>query len=467
MAGPVSSSVFVGREQELAALEAALARADAGEGSVVLLAGESGIGKSRLIGELTERARASGATVLTGECLELAEGELPFAPIVGALRSLGRDQVEELIGPAHDELARLLPELATGAPQGAGADGAFGSQSRLFEQLLGVLSALGREAPVLLVVEDLHWADRSTRDFISFLVRNARRERLALVASYRSDELHRRHPLRPFVLELERSGQAVRVELRPFGREELSQQVAAIRGATADPLLVEELLNRSEGNPFFTEELLAAATSTAGSTLPQSLRDALLLRVEGLSEAAQSLLRIAAVAGRTIDHLLLEAVAELPDAELHDALREAVAAYVLVNDPASTGYSFRHALLREAVYEDLLPGERRTLHISLANALEKQPELAGSRAGSAAELAHALPASIRVGMEAESVRALAEAALQYERALEIWDVAADAAGELPLDRFAVTRRAAEAQSLGGDRDRAIALARSLIDLIDA
>ena len=476
MAGPVSSSVFVGREQELAALEAAVARAGSGEGTVVLLAGESGIGKSRLIGELSERARAGGATVLTGECLELAEGELPYAPIVGALRSLGRDEVEELIGPAHDELARLLPELAGGTSQDGRADGAFGSQARLFEQLLGILAALGRDAPVLLVVEDLHWADRSTRDFISFLVRNARREHLALVASYRSDELHRRHPLRPFVLELERSGQAVRLELQPFGREELSQQVTAIRGATADPLLVEQLLNRSEGNPFFTEELLAAASSREGSALPQSLRDALLLRVEGLSEAAQSLLRIAAVAGRTIDHQLLEVVAKLPDAELHEGLREAVAVYVLVHDSESTGYSFRHALLREAVYEDLLPGERRALHISLATALSERPELAGSRAGAASELAHhwhgahelarALPASIRAGMEAESVRALAEAALHYERALEIWDVAAAAAGELPLDRLEVTRRAAEAQSLGGDRDRAIALARSLLDLID-
>src|ERR1044071_1342267 len=122
MAGPVSSSVFVGREQELAALEAAVARADSGEGAVVLLAGESGIGKSRLIGELSERARAGGATVLTGECLELAEGELPYAPIVGALRSRGRDEVEELIGPAHDELARLLPELAAGTSEDGQAD---------------------------------------------------------------------------------------------------------------------------------------------------------------------------------------------------------------------------------------------------------------------------------------------------------------------------------------------------------
>jgi|tagenome__1003787_1003787.scaffolds.fasta_scaffold20989901_11 DNA-binding CsgD family transcriptional regulator len=472
MAGPVSSSVFVGREQELSVLEAALARAESREGTVVLLAGESGMGKSRLIGELSDRARRRGATVLTGECLELAEGELPYAPIVGALRSLVRERGPEVFGAAHSELSRLMPELA---PADAEASSEAGSQARLFEQLLGVLSALGQDGPVLLVVEDLHWADRSTRDFISFLVRNARRERIALVASYRSDELHRRHPLRPFVLELERSGQALRIELRPFTRAELSQQVAAIRGAAADPTLVEDLLERSDGNPFFTEELLAASSSS-GAGLPQSLRDALLLRVEGLSDAAQSLLRVAAVAGRTIDHSLLAVAADLPDHELNDGLRQAVAGYVLVHDSESTGYSFRHALLREAVYEDLLPGERRMLHISLAKALEERPELAGSRAAAAAELAHhwrgahelprALPASIRAGMEAEAVRALAEASLHYQRALEIWDVAADAAGELPLDRIEVTRRAAEAESLAGDRDRSIALARSVLEQID-
>ena len=168
--------------------------------------------------------------------------------------------------------------------------------------------------------------------------------------------------------------------------------------------------------------------------------------------------------------------ADLPDHELNDGLRQAVAGYVLVHDSESTGYSFRHALLREAVYEDLLPGERRMLHISLAKALEERPELAGSRAAAAAELAHhwrgahelarALPASIRAGMEAEAVRALAEASLHYQRALEIWDVAADAAGELPLDRIEVTRRAAEAESLAGDRDRSIALARSVLEQID-
>src|SRR4051794_23372028 len=161
MAGPVSSSVFVGRSSELAVLEGAVARANSGEGSVVLLAGESGIGKSRLIGELSQRARAGGATVLTGECLELAEGELPYAPIVGALGSLARERGTEVFGDAAAELTRLLPELS---PADSG-NGEMGSQARLFEQLLGVLSALGQDAPVLLVVEDLHWADRSTRDF--------------------------------------------------------------------------------------------------------------------------------------------------------------------------------------------------------------------------------------------------------------------------------------------------------------
>jgi DNA-binding CsgD family transcriptional regulator len=477
MPGPVSSPRFVGRGAELAALESALARAESGQGATVLVAGESGIGKSRLIAELAARARGAGATVLLGECLELAEGELPYAPIVGALRSLVRErgsgELGALLGPGREELALLMPELAAGAPPNGDGARSSAAQARLFEQLLATLSDLGREAPALLVVEDLHWADRSTRDFISFLVRNSRRERLALVASYRSDELHRRHPLRPFVLELERSGQATRVELRPFTRKELAEQLAGILGGAPEPALVERLLERSDGNPFFAEELLAASTSP-GAALPASLRDALLLRVEGLSPPAQSVLRIAAAAGRTVEHALLAAVAELPDAVLTEALREAIGRYVLVNDPTSTGYSFRHALLREAVYADLLPGERSALHITLAKALSGSPDLTGTRAA-AAELAHhwyaahelgeALPASIAAGMESEAVHAFAEALLHYERALEIWDSAAGAAGPLPLDRVEATRRAAEAANHTGDSERAIALARSALELL--
>jgi DNA-binding CsgD family transcriptional regulator len=412
--------------------------------------------------------------VLWGECLELAEGELPYAPIVGALRSLRRERGGEALAPsAQDELTPLLSELAEGSRPAAGAAPLPGAQARLFEQLLAALSALGREAPAVLVVEDLQWADRSTRDFISFLVRNARRERLALVATYRTDELDRRHPLRPFVLELERSGRATRLSIGPFSREELVEQVSSILDARPEPGLVERLAERSDGNPFFAEELLVACDFPE-EPLPESLRDTLLLRVERLSAGAQSVLQIAAVAGRRVEHALVAAVSELAEGELIGALREAVSRHVLVHDQSSASYSFRHALLREAVYADLLPGQRRSLHVKLAEALSAHPELTEATAGAAAEVAYhwhsagelgrALPASVRAGMEAEAVHALSEALLHYERALAIWDRSPSA--EPPLGRLEVTRRAADAANLSGDPERAVALASRALELID-
>ncbi len=477
MAGPVSSPEFIGREQELATLEAVLSSAESGEGAFALIAGESGVGKSRLTNELSGRARARGMSVLVGECLELAEGELPYAPLVGALRSLLRESGEEgmqrLVSSAHSELERLLPELATEGPKREQQDNA-GAQARLFEQLLTAIANVARQCPLLLVIEDLHWADRSTRDFIAFLVRNARREPIALLLTYRSDELHRRHPAKRFVADLERIGGALRIHLRPFSREELTQQVTAIVGGLPAPELVGGLLERSDGNPFFVEELLAV--SGGGAALPASLRDALLLRMEVLPPVSRSLLQVAAVAGRTVDHELLGAVTALTEEELNDGLRTAVEHHLLAHDSASMGYSFRHALLREAVYDDLLPGERRALHISVARALTGNPELNGGGAA-AAELAHhwfaahelqeALPCSISAGVAAEATRAMAEAIVHYGRALEIWDaVAPEDESELPLSRREVLHRAAEAEHLAGEPDRAIGLARLALGLID-
>jgi DNA-binding CsgD family transcriptional regulator/tetratricopeptide (TPR) repeat protein len=476
--GPVSSPIFIGRGQELAVLEAAVGRASTGEGSAVLVAGESGIGKSRLIAELRVRAEEAGATVLIGECLELAEGELPYAALVGALRTALRgcdpEEVAAILGPGLSQLAPLLPELAAISGEVEDAPGE-GDQGRIFEALLGALATLGQAAPVVLVIEDLHWADRSTRDFLSFLVRNAREKRLVLIATYRSDELHRRHPVRPFVLELERSGQAERIDLRPFDRRELGLQLEAIGGNMPETTTLERLLERSDGNPFFAEELLAAAGT--GAALPASLRDGLLLRVEALSDGTRSVLRIAAVAGRRIDHALLETVSGLPAEDLNEHLREAIAGYVLVADREDLGYSFRHALLREAVYEDLLPGERRDLHVAVARSLAGSPDLAGSPPAVAAELAFhwyaahelgpALTASIRAGQEAERVRALGEAGTHFRRALEIWDAGVDAGAEPALERIEVTRRAAETEIFAGDTGQAARLARQVIAMLDA
>lgn len=468
----VSSPRFVGRREELGVLEDALARAEHGEGSVVLVSGESGMGKSRLIGGLVATAHDRGEIVMVGECVEFAEGELPYAPIGGALRSFLHERATIVEG---DEVGveRLLAELTPGSSsRGAEAPSAV-AQARLFDRLVAMLFDLCRRAPALvLVIEDLHWADRSTGDFISFLVRNARRQRLLLIISYRSDELDRRHPLRPLVLELERSGRASRIGLRPFSRQELTEQVTAIIDGAPESSLIDRLAERAEGNPFFAEELLAASFSP-GAALPESVRDALMLRVEASSEKTQVVLQVAAAAGRTVDHALLAAVADLPDDELTMALDEAVSRHMLVQDPSSSSFSFRHALLREAVYAELLPGRRRSLHVSLAQALTEEPGLSGPQGGPTAEVAHhwyaarelgeALTASIRAGEDADAVHAHAEASLHYSRALEIWNDTTST--QASTDRLALTRRAAAAANLSGNHERAIALGREALDMV--
>jgi DNA-binding CsgD family transcriptional regulator len=437
------------------------------------------MGKSRLISELASRAKRNGVMVAVGECVPLAEGELPYAPIVVALRSLVRQlnaiELEALPGPARRELAALMPELSlVGEPAFSQLAGE-GTQGRLFEHVMGVLASAARAQPLLLVVEDLQWADRSTRDFLAFLVRAARSEPIVLVVSYRSDEVKHRHPLRPFVLELERSGRAIRLELRPFTREELREQITAILGRPPASPLVDRLLERSEGNPFFAEELLASSRESA-EPLPESIRDIVRARVDGQSSHVGDALQIAAVAGRTIDHALLAVVSDLSQDDLNSALRDAVESYLLTHDSSTGRYSFRHALVREAIYADLLPGELRSLHLRLAQALSEHPGLAAEQASGAAELAHhwyaagqlpeALAASISAGVAAENLRALGEAWLHYERALDIWDLAAPPADELPLDRLEVLRRAADAALLTGEEARAVTLARELLARIN-
>ncbi|HEX3832106.1 MAG TPA: AAA family ATPase [Solirubrobacteraceae bacterium] len=478
MVGRVSSSRFVGRREELAALEAAAEQAHGGIGSVVLVGGEAGMGKSRLIGELGARAVSRGMTVLVGECLALGEGELPYAPVVGALRSLvdqrGAPEIEALF-PSGNELAALMPELAGG--QAEPAPEPAGSQARLFEQLAALLASAARAAPLVVVVEDFQWADRSTGDFLAFLVRATRREPVALVVSYRSDELDRRHPLRPVVTELERTGRAVRVELRPFTRRELGEQITAILERAPPSALVGELLARSDGNPFFTEELLASAGS-AGAPLPASLRDTLLARVDAHSPDVRTLLRVAAAAGRTVGHELLAEVSDMSEDALGDALRDAVDGHLLVHGAPTADYAFRHALMRESVYGDLLPDERRRLHRRLAQAAEAASPPSGLRWMAAAELAHhwyaagrleaALPAALAAAAAAEEIYALDEARLHYERALEIWDQVDFRPGEggPALSRLQVIRKAAEAANGTGQSERAIALARDAVAAID-
>jgi DNA-binding CsgD family transcriptional regulator/tetratricopeptide (TPR) repeat protein len=473
MGGHMASPTFVGRIKELQTLEAARDRSASGEPAVVLLRGEAGVGKTRLIAELTTRGIANGVRLLQGGCVPVGNGGLAYAPIVQALRTLtpefGVSTVRELIGPNWPELTPLLPalgRLASGPPGQA-------AQVRLFELLLGLLGRLSVETPMVLVVEDLHWADQSTRDLLAFLVRNLRRERMLLVASYRSDQAGRAW-LGPYLAELDRGGPVQRLELPRLDRAQTTAQLTGILGAAPAADLVDDVFARSEGNPFFTEELLAALR--AGSReLPSTVRDLLRGRVEALSERSRQVLGAIAVAGRQVPHRLLAAITGLDDQRLIQALREAVDHQLLL--PGEDGYDFRHALLREVINADLLPGERTRLHAACAQALASWHERGkAASAGAAAELAihwdaagepgRALPARVEAGLAAERARAFPEAARHYQRAVELWTLVPEPGRPAGLDQVTLLTRAAEAVSLAGTTKPAIELLEQALGLVD-
>jgi predicted ATPase len=229
-----------------------------------------------------------------------------------------------------------------------------------------VVERLAARGPLLWVMEDLHWADRSTRDLVAYLATYLRNGPVLVVLTFRSDELHRLHPLRGLLGELARNRRVRRLELPRFSRDELAEQLAGLLGADPAAELVTEIYARSEGNPFFTEELVLAGDSAGPAALPPSLQEVLLTRVVRLGDRTQQLLRVAAAAGPSIDHPLLATVASMDEAELLDGLREAVDQQVLLPEPGGNGYVFRHALVAEAVYGELLPGERVRLHTELA-----------------------------------------------------------------------------------------------------
>ena len=468
----VSSPAFIGRTGPLQRLEAAAARTASGDVTAVVVGGEAGVGKTRLLREFA--TRVPGWRVLTGTCIDLGDAGPPFGPMVEMLRALVREDgagaIRAHAGPAAAELARLVPELE--APGIDTQGDASGGASRLFEVVLGLFERLALDEPLLLLIEDLHWADRSTRDLLAYLIHQLGVARIAIVATFRADELSRRHPLRPWLAELERSGRAERIDLERFDRDDVAAQLHGILGENPSPDTVDAIFTRSDGNAFFTEELVAAggnlnSARLSSTELPPSLRDVLLVRVEACSDETQELLRLAAAAGRTVHHRLLAAVAHRDDAQLREQLREAIAQQ-LIEPTGEHEYTFRHALLQEVLYDELLPGERVEVHAAYARALSEHPELAtGDRAGVSALLAHhwyaahdlgpALAASIAAALEAERVAAVPEARGHYERALSLWSTAPGDRADLPLDHLEVLHRLADTAYLMADTDRALHL----------
>ncbi|MFE9692702.1 AAA family ATPase [Micromonospora sp. NPDC005806] len=472
-----ASTVLVGRQEELTSLRGALGRARSGEPATVLVGGEAGVGKTRLLEEFGAQAGGAGARVLVGQCLELGEAGLPFAPFAAALREVLRRDGPAAFAGYEAEFARLLPELArvpAGVAAPTGLPVSDTPRGYLFDLVADLFQRIAEERPLVLVIEDLHWADRSTRDLIGFLVRAARAARLLLVCTYRTDELHRGHPLRPFLAELDRARGVDRVELARLDRDGTAAILADLLGAEPAARAVDDVHGRTQGNPFFIEELAAAGDPVGCAALPETLRDLLLARVDRLPEPAQRVLRIAAAGGTRFAHQLLAEVAGLPEHELEDALRSAVAAQLVVADPDGD-YEFRHALVREAVHDELLPGEHARLHARYAAAIEAQPHLvAAGRAP--AEIAHhwyaahdhprALLAARVAACAAADRYAYAEQSRLLERVLELWELVPDAADRLGMDHLAVLEETLAAATTAGDYNRALTLTRAALAEVD-
>jgi ATP/maltotriose-dependent transcriptional regulator MalT len=442
---------LIGRSEDLAALDAALEQARGGDPVTVLVAGDAGMGKTRLVQEFCERAYAEGARVLTGSCVGLGESALPYAAVADALRAAPAEAYLELTPALRRELATLIPEAVPD-------DEPYEStQGRLFAAVLRLLEQLGRHEPVVLVLEDVHWADPSTRDMLRFLARGLRQTAVLLVLTHRTDEVPRDHPVRALLAELQRAPRAQSRTLEPLTRRETGSQLASLSGAPVEVVLADAIHERSEGNPLFSEELLA--TGAAAHAVPASLRDALLARLDRLPPDAQGIARIGSALGRKFDHGLLSEIAGVPDHDLDAALRACVSGHVLVVDDEIRGYRFRHALLQEVAGGELLPGERARLHRRIADALEARPTPpASAGARRLAEVAHhrllaqepvsALRAALEAARGAEDVHAPAEASRCYDVALELWDAVDPAARPTGFDLSGILERAGICRSLG-------------------
>jgi ATP/maltotriose-dependent transcriptional regulator MalT len=505
MAGTRSSPTLVGRDTELALLEDALRRASEGTPAIVLIGGDAGLGKSRLIAEFADRARASGDRVLVGGCLDLGGEGVPYSPFLEALRALGDElspaELSTLLGEIGTELAAVapgfgrfveLPPLATAAdpapPEAAPPTSGTADQARLFELTLALLERLGADRPLVLVLDDLHWSDQATRDLLVFLARNLRRGRVMLVGTFRTDDLQRGDPLLVRLAEMGRGTNVERIELRPLDVEEQRAQLDAILGRRIPRRLAERIHERAQGNPFYAEELLASEGPAVGAptpgargadedTLPVSLHDILAGRVAETSDDGRRVLRVAAVAGARTEDALLAAVTDLPDEALEDGLRDVVGRHILEIDERAGTYRFRHALLAEVVSADLLPGERRRLHEAVARWLTDPDRLAaGGVPGTPADLAlhwsaagnapEALVASVRASRAAAAIHAYADALRQAERAVELWDRVPDAEDRIGTDLVELLRETADAADLSGQSQRAVELARRALERID-
>lgn len=469
----MSAPAMIGRDADLARLLERLDEVRAGAPFTVIVGGEAGIGKTRLIREF-QRGLPSDVRLLAGQCVDLGSVAAPYAPVKAALRTLvadvGAERVLEAAGPGRSALAALLPEIAASdhdapaaAPAGVGA-----ATGQLHEGIAVLLETFSRERPIVFVIEDLHWVDAATLALLRFLMRALGSSRVLTVLTYRSEDVGRGHPLRAFLSEAERDRWVDRRDLSRLSRAQVRKLTKSLTGEAPTDQVVDTVFRRSDGVPFFVEELVGLDGCRDESDLPDTLRELLLARYERLSEGAQELLRVVSVGGVRISHALLEAVfAGTPD-ELDLAARESVLAGVLTID--GDDYAFRHALVREAILADLLPGERARFHARYAEAYEAAAE-AGTRR-LAAEISYhwlgahdatrAFPATIQAMREARAAAAYATAAQLGERALGLWDVVPDPAGAAGMGKLELMGRTASHLRNAGEGERGLALVKAAL-----
>ncbi len=455
MARRMTSSELVGRSEAVKMLGSLVRDAIEGRPRHAIVGGEAGVGKTRLLAEARTRAEADGVRVLRGGCVSMGAEGLPFAPYTEIIRSLvardGAPAVVAAAGRGAPDLARLVPALDTGE---APPDQELWAQTRLYEALLDLFGRLAERQPLVLQLEDLHWADAGSLAATSFLLRAIDTEPITIAASYRADEVTRKHPIRPWLAEVVRSASVERIELEPLALDDVSSLIADIQGSGLSDREVAQIHERSDGNPFFVEELLCCRADY-GESLPASLRDVLLSRVDALDDGPRRLLGVAAVGGREVEHEVLMAVADRDEAAAD--VRTLVDAGLLLPTRALDGddaYSFRHALVQEAVYESMLPTERRRLH-------QRWGEYLGDHSlGSVGDLVQlafhwreardprALAASIAAGDGAMASYSYEIAAREFGEALLLWQE--DVRGDLDLDHIELLERHARSSYLASD-----------------
>ncbi|MFE2958359.1 helix-turn-helix transcriptional regulator [Nocardia tengchongensis] len=450
------SSALVGRAAEVSALLEAVGDDRA---QTVLVAGEAGIGKSRLIAEFTERLGGE-AMVLLGRCPELGTGGVACAPFLavlrGLVRKLGGEAVATLL-PPHPALANWLPQLAVHT----GGAAPEADRIRLFGEILTVLEQLAMTRPVVLVLEDLHWADDASRELLTFLAANLADANALLVGTYRPGEAG---PLRGLVAELRRNPGVQVLELHPLTRHEVGRQLAALLGREPGSELITKVFERSGGNPLFVEAL-----GQCPDELPADLADLLLGFQTGLSPQARTVVPPAAVIGSPIHHDLLAATVDLPPDELPRALRELVDRHLLLT--TDTGYEFRHGLIRQAIYDNLLPVERTALHARAAAALHARGDALDpeSRADLArhARAAGDLDQALRAYWSAiEVVPATHPERLRLlEQILTLWDRVPTPEQILPTTKLSVLEQIVDVAVACGATEHGIAAADAALALL--